>query len=36
MEADYDIILLNAINMENLVAVISMLKVQISRCFKTV
>jgi hypothetical protein len=36
MEADDDIILLYAIIMEDLAPVISMLKVQISRCFKTV
>jgi hypothetical protein len=36
MEADYDIILLYANIMENLAHVISMLRMQISRCFKTV
>ena len=36
LEADYDIILFNAIIMENSVVVISKLRVQILRCFKTV
>jgi hypothetical protein len=36
MEADYDIVLIHAIIMENFAVVISMLRVQISRCFKTV
>ena len=36
LEADYDIILFHAIIMENSVVVISKLRVQISRCLKTV